>query len=164
MNDGHAHGRPAEHRLPRLEDVLPHKPPMVLLDEVIAHTAEKTTCIVRIQRDGPFTAPDGTVPNWVAVEYMAQCAAAHAGLRGREAGAPVRIGFLLGSRRIVFHAARFELGQELEVSAHEAWTDGELASFTCEVRDRAGLRLLAECEISAYRPNSLEGLNERPRA
>ena len=150
-------------RFPPVEDVLPHKPPMVLLDAVTSHTREATTCTVRIDDSAQFAGVDGDVPNWVAVEYMAQCAAAHSGLCEREKGLPIRIGFLLGLRRIVFHAARFAAGIELEVSVRDEWNDGELASFTCSVKDRADGRLLAECELSAYSPQRLQDMTERRR-
>lgn len=147
---------------PPIAEIVPHKPPMVLLDVVTSHTPEATTCSVQIAAGAPFAGVDGNVPNWVAVEYMAQCAAAHSGLCERAAGAPIRIGFLLGSRRVVFHTPHFELGCELEVSAREAWSDGEMASFTCTVRERGSGRLLAECELSAYSPKHLHDVSARP--
>lgn len=153
-------GQVTPHEL-RVEDVLPQKPPMVLLDSILSHTVGATSCTVRIGPSAPFADADGAVPSWVALEYMAQCAAAHSGLCEREKGLPIRIGFLLGSRRIVFHAALFSSGQELEVSAHETWNDDELASFECAVRDRCGGALLAECQLVAYSPHRIEGIIER---
>ena len=79
-----------------LDDVLPQKPPMVLLDAIVAHDADSTTCSVRIDSASFFASTDGSVPSWVALEFMAQCAAAHSGICERDKGNPIRLGFLLG--------------------------------------------------------------------
>ena len=150
-------------RMPRIAELIPHKPPMILLDDVLSHAMDATVCRVRIGPSSPFVRGDGTVPSWVALEYMAQCIAAHVGLRERDAGHPIRPGFLLGSRKVVLHAARFQPGQELAVSAREAWTDGELATLDCSVSDRASGTVLVECAIHAYSPRRIEDLLERQR-
>ena len=152
---------PSHQEMPRIEELIPHKPPMILLDDVLSHADDATVCRVRIGPTSPFVRSDGAVPSWVALEYMAQCTAAHAGLRARDGGRPVRPGFLLGSRKVVLHEARFRAGQELAVSAREAWTDGELASFECSVSDRASGAMLVECALVAYSPRRIEDVLER---
>lgn len=144
-----------------LSDVLPQKPPMVLLDGIVAHQADSTTCAVRIDPASFFATADGSIPNWVALEFMAQAAAAHSGICERDKGNGIRLGFLLGSRRITFHVPRFGAGQQLLVSARVAWDDGELASFECQVRERESGNLLAECELSAYSPHNINDLLEK---
>ena len=146
-----------------LLDVLPQRPPMVLLDKIISHDGDETTCAVRIDPASPFASADGSIPSWVAMEFMAQCAAAHSGLLDRNKGKPIRLGFLLGSRKLDLHVQRFEVGQELRVKAKSTWTDGELASFDCSVCDANGA-LLAECELSAYSPNNMKDLQQRQNA
>ena len=148
-------------RMPRVAELIPHKPPMILLDDVLSHAADATVCRVRIGPTSPFVRGDGTVPSWVALEYLAQCTAAHAGLRERDGGRPIRVGFLLGSRKVLLHVARFHPGQELAVSARETWTDGELANFECSVSDGASGAVLVECAIVAYSPRRLADLVER---
>lgn len=137
---------------PAVASVLPQKPPMVLLDEIVAHDATSTTCRVRIRRGAPFADERGDVPSYVALEYMAQTAAAHSGLASRAQGTPIRLGFLLGSRRIELHVERFLAGQELDIVARQVWSDGELGSFACTVRDVAGSATLAECVLNALSP------------
>ncbi len=144
-----------------LDDVLPQKPPMVLLDAIVAHHADSTTCSVRIDSASFFASADGSIPSWVALEFMAQCAAAHSGICERDKGNPIRLGFLLGSRRLALHVPSFLAGQELLVSARVAWDDGELASFECHVRDRESGALLADCELSAYSPHNIKDLLEK---
>ncbi len=144
-----------------LDDVLPQKPPMVLLDAIVAHDADSTTCSVRIDPASFFATADGSIPSWVALEFMAQCAAAHSGICERDKGNPIRLGFLLGSRRLALHVPSFLAGQELIVNVHVTWDDGELASFECNVRDLKSDALLADCELSAYSPHNIQDLLEK---
>ena len=147
-----------------LTEVLPQKPPMVLLDGIVEHAERSTTCRVSIGPAARFADAAGDVPAHVALEYMAQCAAAHSGIKSRNAGQEIRLGFLLGSRRATFHVQRFFSGQELLITAAVAWDDGELASFECKVVDRASGSVLAECELSAYSPHDLKDLLEKQKA
>src|SRR5216117_2656546 len=68
---------------PGIEEVLPQAGRMVLLTRIVGHTEERTTCAVEFSTASPFYDGQGGVPAWVALEYMAQCVAAHGGLRAR---------------------------------------------------------------------------------
>ena len=59
----------------------------------------------------------GGVPAYVGLEWMAQACGAHVGALARDAGIPVRVGFLLGTREFTIHAPRFRLGERLIVGA-----------------------------------------------
>ncbi|MEN8162435.1 MAG: hypothetical protein ABFS41_20350, partial [Myxococcota bacterium] len=71
---------------PPLSELLPHAGPMRLLDRVEAHDGAVTRCRVHPAASGLFQGADGSVPAWVGIEYMAQCAAAHGGLLGHARG------------------------------------------------------------------------------
>src|SRR5207253_9894170 len=119
---------------PGIEEVLPQAGRMVLLTRIVGHTEERTICAVEVSTTSPFYDGQGGVPAWVALEYMAQCVAAHGGLRARAAGDPVTIGFLLGSRSITLHTPRFQPGQHLEVAAAPGRGAHGVVSFACAVR------------------------------
>ena len=136
---------------PPVADVLPQAGRMVLLTGIVDHTDRRTTCIVEISPASTFAEADGGVPAWVALEYMAQCIAAHGGLRARAAGDPVTPGFLLGSRSIVLHTARFRAGQRLEVEAAHVWGEHDFFSFACAVRDAATGATLVEGTLAVAR-------------
>ena len=136
---------------PPIEDVLPHSGRMVLLTRIVSHTDRRTTCVVEISPASTFADADGGVPGWVAVEYMAQCVAAHGGLRARAAGDPVTPGFLLGSRSIALHTERFLPGQRLEVEAAHVWGEHDFFSFACAVRDAATGVTLVEGTLAVAR-------------
>jgi predicted hotdog family 3-hydroxylacyl-ACP dehydratase len=143
---------------PEIGELVPQSPPMILLEKVLAHDADETTCRVRIAIGNAFVDVEGHVGVQVALEFMAQTAAAHSGLQRRALGAGTRIGFLLGSRRIRFHTGRFHAGQLLDVRAREVWRDESLGSFDCSVRDATSGLLLAECILNAISPEDPSAL------
>ena len=152
-------GEPA---YPAVRDVVPHTGRMVLLTRVVDHAPDHTACVVEIGEDARFREPGGLVPAWVGLEYMAQCVAAHAGLRARANGEPVRIGFLLGSRRVELRTAGFAPGQVLEVRARRQWGDRGLGSFACSIRDAADGRLLVDGHLSVYLAHDPDALVAGP--
>lgn len=140
-----------------LDDVLPHRKPMVLIDEIVSFDAAA----------GSLTAAVTPVPawceNWVAIEYMAQTAAALAGKVDRLEGyaGPARPGFLLGTRRLDLGLDRFEVGVRYLVTATCAFSDTETASFDCAVT-RDG-DVVAKATLNAYRPRDIHGFMEEQR-
>ena len=118
---------------PPIAELVPHKPPMLLLDRVLAHDADSITCEVRIAARAPFV-EDGRIPAVVGIEYMAQCVAAFAGLSARAEGRPPRIGFLLGCRELRLDTGAFAVGDTLIVEARRTWGDSDLGHFTCWVQ------------------------------
>jgi predicted hotdog family 3-hydroxylacyl-ACP dehydratase len=147
---------------PSPAEVLPHRPPMVLLSRVRAHDPARTVCEVDITPSTLFLGDDKTVPAWVGVEYMAQCVAAHAGLVARGRGEPVRLGLLIGARAIDFHATGFTVGQTIIVTATHTWGERDLASFTCRLADDACEQILADAVMSVYAPPDGVALGRRP--
>jgi predicted hotdog family 3-hydroxylacyl-ACP dehydratase len=133
---------------------------MMLLDRVTHHDDESTVCLAVIREDSAFREAGGPEPAWVSLEYMAQCVAAHSGLLARAAGQPVRIGVLIGCRRLVLRTPRFPVGQALEIAAQRAWGDATLGSFRCSVRDGASGTLLAEGTLSVALPDDLGALRK----
>ncbi len=145
-------------RYPAIEDVLPHAGRMVLLTRIVDHTERRTVCVADIPATSIFADADGGVPAWVALEYMAQCIAAHGGLRARTKGDPVPLGFLLGSRSIALHTARFEPGQRLEIEAAHVWGEHDFFSFACSVRDAASGATLVEGTLAVARATGADAL------
>src|SRR5438552_53932 len=132
---------PAHATFPPLAELLPHSPPMILLDTVVDRDERSIACAVRVRPDMPF-ARDGHVPALLAIEYMAQAVAAYAGLLARDEGRPIRIGYLLGTRELTLDVERFDVGDELIVRARHVWGDATLGTFDCDI-DRAGTRSAA---------------------
>jgi len=144
-----------------LDALIPHSGPMRLVSRVLAHSPERTVCALDVRDSELFRDADGRVPAWVALEYMAQCVAAHGGLLDGEPGAPPRPGFLVGAKRIDLHRDSFAPDESLEVSARILQRVGRLALLACEVR--AGSELVAEATLSVFVPDSVHA-PLRPRA
>jgi 3-oxoacyl-[acyl-carrier-protein] synthase-1 len=148
---------------PAVREVVPHAGRMVLLSEVVDDDPDQTACRVEVGEDAFLREPGGLVPAWVGVEYMAQCVAAHAGLRARARGEPVEIGFLLGSRRLDIYTSGFAPGQVLEVRARRQWGDRQLGSFACTLRDAVAGTLLVEGHLTVYlAPGAAAGAGGAP--
>ncbi len=133
--------------LPPVAELLPHAPPMVLIDELVEAAEGRVAARVTLRPDSPFV-EDGRVPAIVAIEYMAQTIGAYAGLRARAAGGPPRIGFLLGTRELSLDVDAFAVGDELTIEARHVFGDEQLGSFQCELR-RAG-QTLASALVNVY--------------
>ncbi|HEX9051420.1 MAG TPA: 3-hydroxylacyl-ACP dehydratase [Anaeromyxobacter sp.] len=132
---------------PPVAELLPHGPPMILIDEVVDASEGRVAARVVLRPTSPFVEGD-RVPAIVAIEYMAQTIGAYAGLRARAAGGAPRIGFLLGTRELSLEVDAFEVGDELRIEARHVWGDERIGSFQCEVV-RAG-RTLASALVNVY--------------
>ena len=139
-----------------LEELLPHRAPMVFLDAVESFDSveRSLTATVSITPAHVLYSPTlGGVPNWAAIEFMAQAAAALAGCfdKDRDPAKPVRPGLLLGTRRLTLHADSFAAGRTYRVTAASTFWDAETAAFACTIVDDAGT-VVAEAALNAFRP------------
>ncbi len=133
--------------LPSPAQVLPHRPPMILIDELLSSSKDSLCARVRLREDSPFV-EDGRVSSLVAIEYMAQTIAALAGLRKRARGEEPRRGYLLGCRELKLPVDELRAGDELTVQVRETWTTEELGHFECSVT--RGDELVAAGVLSVY--------------
>ena len=148
--------------MPELLKYLPHRPPMVLLDEVISINEEKAVCRVKISEKSLFF-EQGHVPAWVGLEYIAQTIAAYAGKLSHDKGDAASIGFLLGARRYASEVSRFEDGQVLEIEVFPNYSDGSMGHFKGVIR--SGEEVIAEATLTTYQPTPemLEEMKQRLR-
>ncbi len=144
----------APEALPPVSDLVPHGPPMRLIDRILRADPTTMTAEVRITRDSLFFVPGRGVASYAGVEYIAQTVSAHASWRERQAdpAARPRIGFLLGSRQIAPAVSWFPEGAVLEVRVEEQFQDGSMGVFDGEIRCDGALLLKAS--INVYLPPS----------
>jgi predicted hotdog family 3-hydroxylacyl-ACP dehydratase len=124
---------------PPIEELVPHRSPMLVLDEVLHYDGPHVTCRARVRGDSPFVR-EGLMPAVMLVEHMAQATAAWLGLRALERGDPIRAGVLAGSRKVELEIDAVEVGDDLEVRVEHIWGEEQLASFSCEIL-RGGVRV-----------------------
>ena len=132
----------------KVEDLIPHRPPMVLIDEIESVDLDSSVLVAS------FTAKEQWRGNWFAIEYMAQTAAALAGVFDRAAGLPAgRPGFLLGTRRLELGIAEFVPGVRYLVKAVREYVDGDSAAFACEIWEAGRESQSSKCTatLTAYR-------------
>ncbi|MBI3503636.1 MAG: 3-hydroxyacyl-ACP dehydratase [Proteobacteria bacterium] len=134
-----------------VEELLPHEPPMVLLDEVVDWTDTGVRAAVAIRDDNMFAIAGFGVPAHVGIEFMAQTCGLFSGIEARRSGEPVKLGFLLGSRRYSAERDRFLPGERLEIEATTVFRDGPMAVFDCRIESRG--MTLATAQLTLYRPD-----------
>ncbi len=116
-------------------ELVPHRPPMLLVDEIVAWEGRKIVCRTRIGEDHPFVR-NGEVSSLLSIELFAQAAAALVGLLAPPGSISMSTGALLGSRQIRLHADVFSVGDELEIRCEELWTIEMAAQIDCALYRR----------------------------
>lgn len=128
--------------------LIPHTGSMVLLDRIIDCDDNGLTAELRVRGDGLF-GDDQTVPAWAGIEYMAQAIAAYVGVRATQANEPIRMGFLLGTRRYSTNVAAFKVGTTLTIRVNKIIQDDGLGVFDCRIMGE-GVEVTAN--LNVYQP------------
>jgi predicted hotdog family 3-hydroxylacyl-ACP dehydratase len=144
-----------------ISELVPHRGSMLLLDRLLLDEPLRVRVAATVRRGALFTTGEG-LPAWVGVELMAQAVAAWAGLRARERGEPVPMGFLLGTRRYACAVPHFGPGARLEVEAEQelAAANG-MVVFACRI-EREG-QVLATANLNVFEPEDVEAYLEGAR-
>jgi len=133
-----------------LSELVPHAPPLVLVDEIVEYDDTSLVAVVGIGADHIFFA-EGGVPAHVGIEFMAQACAAWSGAMGKQRGEPVRPGMLLGTRGYEATIERFSEGDRLIVTVALNFRDEELGVFDCVI-ERGG-ETVASAQLTVYQPS-----------
>lgn len=110
-------------------DYLPHRPPMLLIDDVVEWSDQHAVCRATIRPDCVF-AIDGAVHPAAMIEFVAQVCAIFVGVRAARSGDAPQIGFIMACREIAFDVDRFDVGDELTITATKTFGENKLAAFT----------------------------------
>ncbi|MBF7695964.1 ApeP family dehydratase [Acinetobacter rathckeae] len=113
-------------------DYIPHQKPMVFIDTVTTVTENSIEASLEITSELMFVQEEG-LPTWVSIEIMAQTISAYAGFQGSKSERAPRIGYLLGTRRMVLPMAYFALGKTLKIHAQREYSHEGLGQFLCEI-------------------------------
>lgn len=133
---------------PGIGELMPHDGPMRLLSRVLGHSPESTRCELAVAASALFRDDAGGVPAWVALEWMAQCIAAHGGLVALAAGRKPPSGVLVGARSLALTETTFGCSDNLTVSARFLGASGALVSFACEVEEQG--RVVVQGVLSVF--------------
>jgi predicted hotdog family 3-hydroxylacyl-ACP dehydratase len=133
-----------------IAEVLPHAGEMILLDAVDGYDDESIVCLRKVMPGTPFTDEHGNLPTWTGLELMAQTIAAWSGCQARDAGQPVRLGFLLSSRLYTCNADTFSAGSALRIEAVRTFSDEDgMGVFACRI-DAGDVQ--AEARLTVFSP------------
>lgn len=136
----------------RLYELLPHRPPMLLINEVVEVAADKSSAVVFVDEQVPFYVKGCGVPAWVGVEYMGQTAALMAGFQLQQGLVEPHLGVLLGTRRYQAYQPYFQDGLSLLIECSEVALVGDnLATFDCRISSQSSTETLAEGKLSVFR-------------
>jgi predicted hotdog family 3-hydroxylacyl-ACP dehydratase len=136
--------------MPDIRSLVPHSGTMVLLDRVISADENSLCAEVAIHPRSLFYT-DGGVGAWVGIEFMAQAIGAYAGYRARLHGEPIKIGFLLGTRRYESRRPFFPQGSVLRIYIKRVLeSDNGLASFDCHIDDDGGE--IVSASVTVFQP------------
>jgi predicted hotdog family 3-hydroxylacyl-ACP dehydratase len=118
-----------------IRTLIPHSGTMCLLDEVVRWDDASIVCITTTHRgaNNPLRR-DGQLSAVHALEYGAQAAAIHGGLRARVAGATAPPCYLAALRDAHLHVARLDdLTSVLEVRAQRLFGEAGNTIYQCEI-------------------------------
>ncbi len=135
---------------------LPHRRPMLLLDEVTAADEKSARCRVTIgEQCSLLRQADGSYPNSLFIEFMAQTVGVYAGICDSEKGIDARVGFLLGSRLVKFAKPHILEGEVYDIEACCSFFGEESlpSQFDCRVLHNG--EFAAGAVLTVYRPSSL---------
>ncbi len=143
--------------------LLPQTGAMRLLDRLLVVTDESATAQLTIDRHGLFCLPDGGVPAWVGLEYMAQTIAAWSGYHCLRQGEPIRVGLLLGTRLYQSQVAVFASDSTLQVQVHRVFAAAnDMSVFECRIE---GDGTLARARLNVLLPADMQPcLDEKQEA
>ena len=120
-----------------LSKVLPHKNPMILLDDIIEVDLENKFVKTNFYVDNKKKFYNKTlkgIPSICGIEFMAQTIGCYAFYSKKEK--EPRIGFLLGSRLYNNSIDLFKENETYTVKAVEAYYDNDISAFDCFIYDK----------------------------
>lgn len=141
--------------LPPIEQLLPHRGTMLLLDSVSAFGDESLTAHASVRGDAWYADRAGAMPAWIGVELMAQAIAAHVGLLAMRAGESVKPGVLLGTRRYEARMPAFPCGAQLHITINEVLRSEEgHGAYACTIGHEDAM--CAEAIVKVYQPRNFQ--------
>ena len=122
---------------PPVSDLVPHSAPTLALDELVAWQPGEATLRLTIREHGLLVQGSG-VDACVTLELMAQAAAACLGQGAFEGGGAVRVGMVVGCRKLQLLRPRLFVGETFEVQVRCTRGSDFVSAFDATVRDLAG--------------------------
>ena len=136
-----------------IEECIPHRLPMRLVDQLLACEEERATVLALVTAAWPGCR-QGRVDPVLLIELVSQAAATLVGWNRRHEEKQGGRGWLVGVRKTRIHSGGLVVGTELICEVELAYKVENYAVYKGWVRDRTS-RKLAEAELQTYRPDTL---------
>jgi len=122
---------------PKIQDYLPHKDSMLLLDRIVEYDIDAYTLVSEVDADEDnlfFRSEMGGIPAWTGFEYMAQSIAALSGVNARERlGTEPKIGFIMSIRGFKTDIPSYPAGKTLRIAVSQLFREESVVAFDCSV-------------------------------
>ena len=115
---------------PDIEKLLPHSPPMVLIDRLEHWAKGEATASMRVRANTRFV-ESGRLPSYCLLEHMAQTVAACLGYEAYREGEGVRPGMVVGCRTFDVEIDEIEVGTTLHIEVTRASATEGTSRFDC---------------------------------
>jgi predicted hotdog family 3-hydroxylacyl-ACP dehydratase len=156
---GPAHVSAGSPTFPAVDEVLPHRGTMRLVDEIVACDDEAVAVLASVDPQAWYADAQGAMPAWLGIELMAQAIAAHVGLIAMRAGGRARPGVLLGASRYEAHRASFAPGARMRIEAKELLKSEQgHGAYECTIA--VGDRCVAEAVVKVFQPTDFHAFIE----
>ncbi len=135
----------------KILEYLPHRPPMLLVNNIIEVSNTHAVARVLVDQEAPFFTEQG-VPASIGIEYMGQTAALIAGYQLEQGTTEPHLGFLLGTRAYATRLEYFPADSILHVECREKALVGDsLATFECIIAFAEEDEPIAKASLSVFR-------------
>lgn len=138
--------------------ILPHKPPMILIDNIVKVEIENQMLIASFKIYPEklfFDKTHNGINSLVGLEFMAQTIGCYAYFKSKCKKS--ELGLLLGTRLYNNAIDYFKNGETYTVKVHEIFTNNEIVVFDCLIYDK-NEKEIASASINAYQSDNVEGL------
>ncbi len=141
-----------------LENILPQKGEMLLVDSVLTHGENSIECLFTATKARIDHCSDsGKLPLWLVFESLAQAAALIGALAGRE----IERGFLLGARELIFESEEVEPGTEILLKAVRIADNGAVSTFEGSAFEKSTGAALLSAKFSVIEEIGHSSFEER---
>ena len=132
--------------LPAVTDLVPHQPPVLALERLVAWRPEHAQGELTVRADNPLLR-DGKVETVMAMEYMAQCVAACLGMDAYIGGGAVRVGMVIACRQMKITVPHLLLGETYLVSADQVRGTDAISHYDGAITSASG-EAVATCTMT----------------
>jgi predicted hotdog family 3-hydroxylacyl-ACP dehydratase len=141
--------------LPPIEDLIPHRGTMLMLDRAISFDREAATSEYVPLGNAWYADAQGNMPAWIGIELMAQTIAVHVSLLKRSEGKLPAPGALVGTRRYTATTPVFTANEPLRIEAKVVYNDASgLGAYDCVISS-AG-QAVANATLKVFEPTDFQ--------